>query len=70
MTNEYGWQKFYHEAMRETDSTKLERLLWQAKKEIEDRLDNEKLYLDHLEGRAIEQTLDALSALKTQRLEG
>jgi hypothetical protein len=68
MCIEYAWRKTYSDAVLETDSGKLSKLISLAEKEIQVRLNNDSLELDDSEGKAIEQTLEALSVLKSERL--
>lgn len=67
MSEDYPWQKPYHDAVLETDNEKLRQLIAKAEQAIDSRLHNtEKLPSDEYD--TIAQTLTALSILKTERI--
>jgi hypothetical protein len=68
MNTEYGWLKIYHEALLETDWTRIEARIHEADEKIRARL--HEFSLNHggtpEENQAIEDALNALNVLRKE----
>jgi hypothetical protein len=67
MPQEYPWQKTYHAAVLETDTAKLQQLIWQTEEAMQARLnDSTELKMD--EAVQMEQASNTLSTLSLERI--
>ena len=67
MSQEYPWQKTYHEAVLETDTAKLQRLIWQTEDAMQARL-NDATELKMDEAVQMELASNTLSTLSLERI--
>jgi hypothetical protein len=67
MTQEYPWQKPYHQALLESDPAKLQQLIWQTEEAMQSRLrDSADLKIE--EAVQLEQASVSLSTLSQERI--
>jgi len=67
MSQEYPWQKPYHQALLENDPAKLQRLIWQTEDAMQTRLkESTELRMD--EAVQMEQASIILSSLSLERI--
>ncbi|HMI53008.1 MAG TPA: hypothetical protein VK525_15965 [Candidatus Saccharimonadales bacterium] len=67
MSQEYPWQKPYHQALLENDPAKLQRLIWQTEDAMQTRLkESTELRMD--EAVQMEQASVILSSLALERI--
>jgi hypothetical protein len=67
MSQEYPWQKTYHEAILETDAAKLQQLIWRTEDAMQARL-NDATDLKMDEAVQMEQASNTLSTLSLERI--